>query len=53
MAEKKKTIKDLETEIKEKDTQINSLLRMVEMHQANEKVLKEIIVMLNKNMLGL
>lgn len=50
---KKKTVKDLEKELEAKDVQINSLLRVVEMHQANEKMLKEIIVMLNKNMLGL
>ena len=53
MAEKKKTVKGLEKEIEEKDTQLENLITRINMHKQNEEVLKEIIIRQNIEKYGI
>lgn len=53
MADKKKTIKDLEKELEARDAQIENLITRINMHKQNEEVLKEIIIRQNIEKYGI
>lgn len=53
MADNKNKIKELEKELDLRDEHIDNLITKIEMYKRNEEVLKDIIILLNKQMLGI